>query len=113
MTYARYTMSKMKKYQYVIKLQAASKIRSFYRHVHLKYRHTYSSDDMRKHISEYVDSMYLIEQSLLRRRPTLQRWKEQGWHMAHAGHWYYAYTINDDTVTIEDARHEQNMHEDK
>jgi hypothetical protein len=33
--------------------------------------------------------------------------------MAHAGHWYYAYTINDDTVTIEDARHEQNMHEDK
>ncbi|MBQ9190347.1 MAG: hypothetical protein IJ142_01940 [Bacteroidaceae bacterium] len=68
---------------------------------------------MRKHISEYVDSMYLIEQSLLRRRPTLQRWQDQGWHMAHAGHWYYAYTINDDIVTIEDARHEQNMHEDK
>lgn len=68
---------------------------------------------MRKHISEYVDSMYLIEQSLLRRRPTLKRWQDQRWHMAHAGHWYYAYTINDDTVTIEDARHEQNMHEDK
>ena len=68
---------------------------------------------MRKHISEYVDSMYLIEQSLLRRRPTLQRWKEQGWHMAKSGTWFYAYSINDDTVTIEDARHEQNMHEDK
>lgn len=32
--------------------------------------------------------------------------------MAHTGHWCYAYTISDDTVTIEDARHEQNMHED-
>ena len=35
-----------------------------------------------------------------------------GWHMAHAGTWYYAYTIDGDTVTIQDACHQQNMHED-
>ena len=35
------------------------------------------------------------------------------WHMqAHAGTWYYAYTIDGDTVTIQDACHQQNMHED-
>ena len=32
--------------------------------------------------------------------------------MAHSGHWYYAYTIDGDTITIHDACHEQNMHED-
>ena len=32
--------------------------------------------------------------------------------MAHAGQWYYAYTINGDTITIEDACHVQNMHEE-
>ena len=98
-------------YQYVIKPQAIQKIRFFYRHVHLKYRHTYSFEEMRRHIIQYVDSIYLIERTLLRRRPTLQHWQEQGWHMAHAGKWYYAYTINNDTITIEDACHEQNMHE--
>ena len=36
----------------------------------------------------------------------------QGWHMAHAGTWYYAYTIDGDTITIQDACHQQNLHED-
>ena len=30
--------------------------------------------------------------------------------ISHAGHWYYAYTIKGDMITIEDACHEQNMH---
>ena len=31
-------------------------------------------------------------------------------HVFDAGKWYYAYTIDNDTITIEDACHEQNMH---
>ena len=31
--------------------------------------------------------------------------------MAHAGKWYYAYSINDDTIIIEDACYEKNMKE--
>jgi hypothetical protein len=30
--------------------------------------------------------------------------------MANAGKWYYAYTIDKDTITIQDACHAQNMH---
>ena len=65
---------------------------------------------MFKNIVEAYDAMYRIEQTLPRRRPTLARW--QGMHMAHSGHWYYAYTIDGDTITICDACHEQNMHEE-
>ena len=103
----------MKKYQYIIKPRAAQKIRVFYRHVQLKYRHTFSFDDMSRIINRYVDAMFQIEKTLLRRQPTLERWKQEGWHMTNAGKWYYAYSINDDTITIEDACHEQNMHDDK
>ena len=46
------------------------------------------------------------------RGPTIGRWQAQGWHMAHAGTWYYAYTIDGETITIQDACHQQNMHED-
>ena len=83
---------------------------NFYKHVIRKYRHTYSLELMHKNIDEAIDSMFQIEQLLLRRKPTLSRWQHDGWYMANAGKWYYAYTINDDTVTIEDACHEQNMH---
>ena len=76
----------------------------------MKYRHTYSESLMLKNIDDDVDSMFLIEQSLLRRKPILERWQKEGWHMANAGKWYYAYSIHDDTVIIEDACHEQNMH---
>ena len=50
-----------------------------------------------------------IEQTLGCRKPTLHRWKH--FHMAHAGKWYYAYSIHEDVITIEDACHEQNMYE--
>jgi hypothetical protein len=55
-----------------------------------------------------IDAVYGIERTLIRRKPTIKRW--QGYHMAHAGVWYYAYTIDGDTITIHDACHQQNMH---
>ena len=36
------------------------------------------------------------------------RWK--GYHMANTEKWYFAYTINGDTITIVDACHAQNMY---
>jgi len=97
-------------YQYLVKAKAALKIRTFYRNVFKKYRHTYSYRNMQYNIDQAVDSFYLIEKSLLRRKPTLERWRLAGWHMANAGKWYYAYSIADDTIVIEDACHELNMH---
>ncbi len=96
--------------RYIIKRQAKYKIAMFYQNVIRKYRHTYSLELMDKNIDEALDAMFQIEQSLLRRQPTVERWQKAGWHMANAGKWYYAYTISGDTITIEDACHEQNMH---
>jgi len=64
---------------------------------------------MHKNIDDAIASILRIEQSLPRRKPTLERWKN--FHMAHEGQWYYAYTVGEDTVTVEDACHAQNMHE--
>jgi len=98
--------------RYIIKRRARYKITQFYQNVIHKYCHTYSVDQMHKNINEAIDSMYLIEHSLLRRKPTLKRWQQEGWHMANAGKWYYAYSVNDGTIIIEDACQAQNMHED-
>lgn len=96
------------RYTYEITPRAIQKVRSFYRNVSKKYRHTYSYEDLYRNINKAVDDMYLIEQALVRRKPTIGRWRD--YHMAHFGPWYYAYTIKDDTITIQDACHEQNMH---
>ena len=96
---------------YVIKDRCIRNIASFYHYVAQKYSHTYSAQMMHKNLDDAMDAMFLIEQSLLRRRPTLRRWQEQGWHMAKAGKWFYAYSVTDDTIVIEDACHQQNMHE--
>lgn len=96
-------------YRYHIKPLAVQKVRSFYRNVLINYPNTYSYSDMLRYINNTVDAIYGIEQSLLRRRPTMKRW--QNWHMAHAGNWYYAYSIDGDTITIHDACHQQNMHD--
>ena len=96
--------------KYIINNHCVRNIVDFYRHVALKYRHTYSEYLMLKNIDEAVNAMFQIEQSLLRRKPILKQWQEEGWHMAKAGKWFYAYTINDDTITIEDACHSQNVH---
>lgn len=95
--------------RYIIKPKAIFKIRTFYRNVFKKYRHTFSYENMEACINKAVDSMYLIEYSLLRRRPTIPHWQQEGWHMANEGKWYYAYTIDGDTIIIEDACHAQNM----
>lgn len=94
-------------YKYAIKPLAIRKVRSFYRNVCLKYPNIYSYYDMLRYINNTVDAIYCIEQSIPRRKPTIERW--QKWHMAHAGNWYYAYSIDGDTITIRDACHAQNM----
>ena len=96
--------------QYVFQPKALRKIWVFYRNVARKYRHVFDLNDTERNIRQAILNAYQIEQSLLRRKPTLKRWQKAEWHMANAGKWYYAYTIDNDTITIEDACHEQNMH---
>ena len=97
------------RYKYEIRYKASYSIWSFYRNVARKYKHTFATEDIVANAQKAIRAIGLIEVSLLRRLPTIARW--QGYHMAHAGHWYYAYTIDGDTITIQDACHEQNMHE--
>ena len=66
---------------------------------------------MHKNINDAIDAMFQIEKTLHRRIPTITRWHKQGWHMANTEKWYYAYTIDGDIITIQDACHAQNMHE--
>ena len=94
-------------YNYAIKPLAVRKVRCFYRNVCKKSPNIYSYYDMLRYINKTVDAIYCIEQSIPRRKPTIERWKK--WHMAHAGNWYYAYSIEDNTITIHDACHAQNM----
>ena len=89
----------------------AENIVTFYVNVSRKYKHTYSGNSMHKNIDDAINAMFRIEKTLPRRKPTLTRWQKQGWHMANTDKWYYAYTIEGDTITIQDACHAQNMHE--
>jgi len=100
----------MREYHYKISHLAQRKITSFYYNVAKKYRHTYSKKLMHQNIDDAVDAMFQIECTLLRRKPIISQWS--GFHMAHKGKWYFAYTIEDDTITIVDACHAQNMHEE-
>lgn len=97
--------------KYRIHKKCRENITTFYLHVSWKYKHTYSEEMMLKNIDDAIDAMFLIEKTLLRRKPTLSRWQKPGWHMANTDKWYYAYTIDHDTITIQDACHAQNMHE--
>ena len=93
--------------KYVIRKRCAQKITAFYRNVSKKYKHTYSQELMEKNVHDAYDSIFQIERTLLRREPTLSRWK--GFHMANTDKWYFAYIIEDDTITLVDACHAQNM----
>jgi hypothetical protein len=62
---------------------------------------------MYKNIDDAIDGMFQIENSLLRRKPTISQWA--GYHMANTDKWYFAYTIDGDTITVVDACHAQNM----
>ncbi len=94
--------------KYIIRKRCAQKITSFYRNVSKKYKHAYSEELMHKNADDAFDSIMQIERSLLRREPTLKRWA--GYYMANTDKWYFAYTIEADTITVVDACHAQNMH---
>ena len=96
--------------RYVLKKRCLLKIGSFYKNVSKKYKHTYSEELMHKNIDDAIDAAYHIEQTLHRRKPTLERWKDC--HMANNDKWYFAYTIENDTIVVRDACHAQNMHEE-
>ncbi len=98
----------MQAYNYIIKARAQQKIRSFYKNVAKKYCHTYDYDDFMRNVHDAVFSIYSIEKTLVRRNPTIERWF--GYYMANTEKWYFAYTIDGDTITIVDACHVQNMH---
>ena len=98
----------MTNYFYKVSPLCYEKIYSFYYNVALKYRHTYSEEQMLKNIDDAVDSIYEIEHSLPRRVPTIARWT--GYHMANTNKWYFAYIIKGDTIIVVDACHTQNMH---
>ena len=95
--------------KYIIKKRCVQRITSFYRNVSKKYKHTYSEELMHQNADEAFDAMYQIERTLLRRKPILKRWT--GYHMANTDKWYYAYTLEADTVTVVDACHAQNIHD--
>ena len=99
----------MATYEYKVRRRVTYKIRTFYVNEAKKYSHTYSNELMHKNIDEARFAIYFIEDGLQRREPTIKRW--EGLHMAHAKHWYFAYRIVEDTIIIEDACHEQNMHD--
>lgn len=99
----------MTQIKYVIKRRCAKNITSFYRNVSKKYKHTYSLEQMEQNVRDAYDAMFQIERTLLRREPTLSRWK--GLYMANTDKWYYAYVIDADTITVVDVCHAQNMHE--
>lgn len=96
-------------YKYIVKPRALQKIRSFYTNVAKKYKHTYSYEDMERNVRDAFFSIYEIEKTLPRRAPILKRW--EGFHMANTKRWYYAYTIEGDTIFVTDACHAQNIKE--
>ena len=71
----------MQQYKYLYTKRTAAKIRSFYKNVAKKYRHTYSLEDMERNVRDAFFAIYAIERSLPRRKPTLSRW--DGYHMAN------------------------------
>lgn len=73
-------------------------INRFYSNVAKKYCHAYNIELMRKNIREAIDSMYKIENGLLRRTPTIKRWKGKGF-MANTKKWYFLYKMVDDTIS--------------
>lgn len=99
----------MGNYKYIISDRVYKVIDSFYHNVAQKYINTYSHELMIKNMKAAYSSIYQIENGLMRRQPTMPRWK--GMFMATAGKWNFAYKIEGDTVYVYDACHSQNIHE--
>ena len=102
----------MKTYNHIIKPLASQKIFSFYRNVAKKYRHTYDKINLKRDVRNAIQSIDQIECGLLRRPPLLSRWKNNGYYMANTDKWYFAYTFDGENVTVVDACHAQNIHEE-
>ena len=98
---------------YKISRRVGNQIRQFYRNVAKKYKHIYSIQQMEHNIDVAINSIYQIENGLLRREPTISRWR--GMYMATSAdrRWNFAYRIDGDTIYVEDACHAQNMHESR
>lgn len=94
---------------YKVSKRCHNKIATFYNNVARKYKNTYSKELMHKNIDEAINGMYKIENGLQRRTPTISRW--EGYFMANTDKWYYAYTIDNEIITIVDVCHAQNMKE--
>jgi len=94
--------------RYIICSKCREEIRRFYKNVARKYAHTYSRELLHMNYLEAESSIYTIENGLLRRKPTIKKWK--GYYMAHSGKWYFAYKVFGDKVFVVDARHAQNMY---
>jgi hypothetical protein len=84
-------------------------IDEFYTNVANKYINTYSYELLCENVTDAYNTIYRIENGLLRRNPTISRWK--GYYMANTDKWYFAYKIDGDTINVVDACHSQNMHE--
>ena len=57
----------MQQYKYLYTKRTAAKIRSFYKNVAKKYRHTYSYEDMERNVRDAFFAIYDIERTLPRR----------------------------------------------
>lgn len=85
--------------------------------MHRKFRHQWGVDEIHNLINRTCAEINLIENGLMRGRPTLSRW--QGLYMATTKNkkWYFAYRIepgtDENNIFVEDACHAQNMHETK
>ncbi len=77
--------------KYRIRKQCYRKIYAFYHNVAKKFKHAYSEQMMHQNIDDAIDSMYQIEDKLLRRKPTLERWSH--YYMANTDKWYFAYIV--------------------
>ena len=85
-------------YKYSFNKRTVAKIRTFYRNVSQKYKHTYSYEDMERNVHDAIFSIYNIEKTLPRRKPIISRWT--GYYMANTDKWYYAYIIEGDIITV-------------
>lgn len=96
---------------YKISKNALNQIKKFYRNVAKRYKHTWTKEDVKNYTFVTKQSIYQIENGLIRRSPTISRW--EGLYMATTQDrkWNFAYRIEGNIVYIEDACHSQNMHE--
>lgn len=100
----------MTQYEYPISPTAVEAINSFYENVSKKWKHTYALEDVLRYVQETINHIHQIGM-VFPRIPTIARWRDRGYSMAHIDKWYYAYYIEDGIIYVEDACHQQNMHD--